>query len=96
MKDRKDFITNPSDILENGRLMAELALSEKKFKSLLQDCGDIIAITNSKGIYSFVSNSILSILGISPGELVGKNILDFIHSDDKDRVYDSFAQLNWI
>ena len=93
MKNIKDFITNPSDISENGKLMAELVLSEKKFKSLIQDFGDIITITDGKGIYSFVSNSILSILGILPGELVGKSMLDFIHSDDKDRVYDSFLQL---
>ena len=75
---------------------AELALSEKRFKSLVQEGGDMIAILDKVGNYNYVSSGTIPILGISPEELLGRNAFDFIHEEDRGRVYNCFLQLKHV
>ncbi len=72
---------------------AETSLGEKRFKSLVQEGGDLIAILDNKGNYQYVSPTSLSILGISPEEFRAKNAFEFIHADDVERLKESFLQL---
>lgn len=59
-----------------------LSASEAKFRSLVNNSSDAIAIIKSDGTVIYASPSNESVLGFSPFELEGKNIFDFIHSDD--------------
>ncbi|MEO6722310.1 MAG: PAS domain S-box protein [Ferruginibacter sp.] len=81
------------EVQQRKKAEIELALSEKRFKSLVQEGGDMMAILDDKGNYNYVSSSSEAILGISPEEFFGKNVFDFIHHEDRERVHDSFAQL---
>ncbi len=61
----------------------ELAKSEQRFKALVQDGSDLIAILNDYGVYKYVSPTAKRILGIEADQFLGKNAFDFIHPDDK-------------
>ncbi|WP_316760950.1 PAS domain S-box protein [Pedobacter aquatilis] len=67
--------------------------SEKRFRNLVQDGSDMIAILDEKGSYKYVSPTSEAILGILPTYLIGKNAFDFIHPDDKDFVFDQFIKI---
>lgn len=71
----------------------ELDQSEYKFKSLVQDGGDLIAILSLEGTYTYVSPTSTTILGIHPEEFVGNNAFDFIHFEDLPQVLDDFQAL---
>ncbi|MFC3563198.1 PAS domain-containing protein [Pedobacter jamesrossensis] len=67
--------------------------SEQRFRSLVQDGSDLIAILNEEGTYKYVSLTSEAVLGFSPAYLIGKNAFDFIHPNDKDAVYEQFLEI---
>lgn len=83
-----------TDITENIKSEQALKLSEQRFKALVQDGSDLIAILNSEGIYQYVSPTSKSILGIDAVFFIGKNAFDFIHRDDKEMVMKQFTLLS--
>lgn len=68
----------------SGNSADDTALSnyEKRWKALIEHSTDIITIIDAQGIISFVSPSVVHILGYSVEEVIGKNPLDFLHPDD--------------
>lgn len=66
------------------RLLSEKALiaSERRFKSLIQEGGDLITILSPEGEFKYVSPNHETVLGYKDSVLIGKNISDYIHPDD--------------
>ncbi|MFC1493607.1 PAS domain S-box protein, partial [candidate division KSB1 bacterium] len=73
---------------ELERITAEKALkrSEKKLDSIIKSVNDIIYRLDPEGNVTFISNSIKR-YGYSPEEIIGKNIIDLVHPDDRDKAY---------
>lgn len=71
-----------AEVRERQVLTATLSESESKFRSLVHDSSDAIAIVKADGTVTYASPSSESVLGFSPQELEGKNVFDFIHPDD--------------
>jgi PAS domain S-box-containing protein len=76
------------------RIQAERALktSEQRFKSLVQDGSDFIAIVDSDGNYLYVSPTYKR-LGMDPDAVLGKNIFDTLHEADIERLRNLFYSL---
>lgn len=81
------------DITQKLKTERALEASEHRFKALVQDGSDLIAILNSEGMYKYVSPTSTSILGIDPVKFIGKSAFDFIHQDDTAFVLESFKLL---
>lgn len=81
------------DITSLKKTEEENLLKEQKFKKLVQDGSDLIAILDINGNYKYVSPTSLTILNTAPEEYIGKNAFDFIHPDDKEIVIKSFSTL---
>jgi PAS domain S-box-containing protein len=75
-----------------GRKQVEQALrqSEERFRSLIENTLDIVKIIDMDGTISYESPSIEKVLGYQVAELIGKNLLDYIHQDDLSDTYYSF------
>ncbi|UJH92163.1 PAS domain-containing protein [Antarcticibacterium sp. 1MA-6-2] len=71
----------------------ELVSLERVYKALVQEGSDLTTILNLDGTFKYVSDSSVSVLGISPESFIGKNAFDFIHPEDKDRVLNKFSLL---
>jgi len=73
----------------------ELAIeqSEKRFKGLVQNGSDLIAVIDYEANLKYVSPTSTKILGITPEEFIVKNGFDIIHPDDKEAVYASLIKL---
>ncbi len=68
-----------------------LAISEKRFRSLVQNSSDIITILEGEGTISYESPSIERILGYEVEELIGKNAFEYVHPEDRETVESVFA-----
>jgi PAS domain S-box-containing protein len=70
------------------RKLAEEALraSEGRFRKLIENASDMIAVIDDKGIINYQSPSIRRLLGYSPEEMVGRSIEDFISPEDQAKI----------
>lgn len=59
-----------------------LSESEARFRSLVQNSSDVVMVTEGDGKITYVSESAHRLLGYQTTDIVGKNLLDFVHPDD--------------
>ena len=62
----------------------KLRVSEQALKSILRNLPDIIYRLDPKGAITYVNDTVKE-YGYSKEELIGKNILEFIHPDDREK-----------
>jgi len=94
LKDRLGRLGQAIDrALEQKRLRDEknhsqeaLRSSEVRFRSLVQNLGDIITVHDEKGTIKYESPSASRILGYPPDYFIGKDPLSHTHPDDRGRV----------
>ncbi|MDP5000429.1 MAG: PAS domain S-box protein [Flavobacterium sp.] len=67
--------------------------SEQRYNALIHEGHDMIAIINSDGNYSYCNPITTSILGFGPEKFIGKNINEFIHSDDIEKVNNAIQKV---
>lgn len=61
-------------------------LLEQRFRALIENSTDIIALFDTNGIVLYISPSIERWLGYKPEEITGHNTLEFIHPDDHEKI----------
>lgn len=82
-----EFIsTIARDITESKQAEAALAQSEAKWRSLIQNSSDLITILSGSGTILYTSPAIERILGYSPSDLIGSEILQYIAPEDKEAI----------
>jgi PAS domain S-box-containing protein len=75
------MIGSMRDITAQKENELKIALSEHRFKSLVQTGTDLIGIVDQYGNYTYVSPTVAQ-LGYDQDFLLGKNAFDFIHPSD--------------
>ena len=74
------------DITERKKIEDLLVENERKFRALIENSSDIIAILNQDLNIKFVSSSVLKILNYHPRKIESVSPLEMIHPKDLDRV----------
>ncbi|HOT45150.1 MAG TPA: PAS domain S-box protein [Spirochaetota bacterium] len=78
------------DVTERKRAQELMELSEEKYRGLVEKTLIGIATISPKGEFSFVNDALCGMVGYRNDELLGKQFIDFIHPDDRERILDSF------
>ena len=60
----------------------ELESSEQRFRDVAGAAGEYIWETDEKGIYRFLTDRVVAVLGYSPEEMIGRPVTDFIFEED--------------
>lgn len=69
-------------IVERQGVEASLRQSEEKSRSLIENALDILTVLDVNGIIQYESLSIEGVLGYTPDDLLGTNILNLAHPQD--------------
>lgn len=70
-----------------------MASSLKCFRSLIENSPDAISLVSPEGKVMYASASTAKILGYQPKELLGRNGLDLLHPQDRDRSLRTLKQV---
>lgn len=71
----------------------QLQLSEQRFKGMVQEGADLIAILSAEGKYIYASPNCKAILGTKSEDYIGKIAFDFIHENDIEFILEAFEKL---
>ena len=66
--------------------------SEEYFRALIENAQDIITVLDPDGTIRFESPAVEQATGYKPEELVGNNVFDYVHPDDRGIVLERFHQ----
>ena len=80
------------ELAEHGRAEGALRESEARYRSLIEQTSDIIAIVDESAVVRFGSPSVEAVLGYDPDALVGREARDFVHPDDVARLLGAHIQ----
>ncbi len=72
--------------LERLQSLRTLHESEEYFRRLIENSTDVIIVIDDMGGIEFMSPSVQRALGYRPDVMLGRSILDFIHSEDRVKV----------
>jgi PAS domain S-box-containing protein len=66
---------------------AEQALqkSEQQYRLLAEHSEDIISVHSATAVIEYISPSVQTVLGYTPEEVTGRNIMEFVHPEDHNR-----------
>ncbi|MBB1283747.1 PAS domain S-box protein [Flavisolibacter sp. BT320] len=85
-------IQDVSDLVRSEQALRE---SEERFRFLVQQGNEMIAIIDKEGFYSFVSHNVNRVIGYEAEELIGQNALHFIHPDDLPVMYSHLQNIQF-
>ena len=78
---REDELATLAEALD--RAFQERTRSERRLKAILENSQDVIALFSEAGEFLYASPSSLRVLGYREEDLLGRNVYDFIHPDDR-------------
>ncbi len=81
---KKISILAVEDLHERRKYRQALRESGEKFRKMIRLSSEVISLIDSEGFFEYNSDSIERIFGYSPYEIAGRNVLDFVHPDDRD------------
>lgn len=76
------------------RVEAEKALkaSEQRYRALVETSTDAIIIAGPDGRMKFVNSASERLMGMTAGELLGRNIYSFVHPDERSEIIRDFSR----
>ncbi len=87
------FVFIISDITRRKEMEAAKNQLERRYRALLQNSSDVVAIMNPAGRLQYVSPAVERLLGFEVDDLVGREIFDLIHPGDVEIARQSFYQI---
>ena len=87
------ILINARNVTERKHAEEKLARSEARFRALVQNSSDVVAIVNPEGIITYVSPSVTKVLHYQPEELLGGDLFTMIPVEEGKRLEGDWAAL---
>ncbi len=81
------------DITDRVKAQQQIEESEIKFRSMVHNINDVIALVDENGFVTYSSPSLKTILGYEPEEVLGKKVFTLVHPDDYNKGKEVFKTL---
>jgi PAS domain S-box-containing protein/putative nucleotidyltransferase with HDIG domain len=70
------------DVTEARRAQALVTASERRFRTLIENASDLLAVLDRDGTIAYMSPSITRLGDYRPDEVIGRHYLEFAHPED--------------
>ncbi len=82
------------DIDDQVRAEEDLAASEKMFRLLAENSSDVVLLRDEDLVITWISPSCEAVLGVSPSDVVGRSVNDFVPAEDVEAMGDLIAAMH--
>lgn len=82
------IVVNAREITDRKRAEQRLARSEARFRALVQNSSDVVAVVDTSGVFTYVSPAVNQVLGYRADDLIGTNAFDLVGEDVSARLVD--------
>jgi two-component system, cell cycle sensor histidine kinase and response regulator CckA len=89
---RKAVLSLNRNITERKRFERTITTSEKRLRLLIEGISEIVTLIDADGTIWFISPQVERVLDLTVAEVVGKNIFDYIHPDDRERASAEYSK----
>jgi len=89
---RKAVLSMQREIGDRKAIESAIVASEKKLRTLLESISEILVLIDATGAIKCISRQVERVLGYTIPEVMGRNIFDFIHPDDRQRTSAEFSK----
>jgi diguanylate cyclase (GGDEF)-like protein/PAS domain S-box-containing protein len=87
-------LTRMSSLLREIELKTvEIKRQRARFQSLVQNSSDVITVVDPRGIVHYQSPAIGPVFGHDPAAVIGTEVADLLHPDDRSSAFASFARV---
>ena len=90
--DHRAIIRSIRYALERKRSEIAIHQNEQKYRSLIENTIDLIALIDDSLVYTYANPSHTRTLGYGVKEIVGSNLSDYLHPEETDRVCAEFKE----
>ena len=90
----ESVVVTARDITDRKDADERLATSERRFRSLVQNSSDIIGTVGVHGEIVWIGESVRSLLGFAPDEIIGRPMLSLVKADSRKTLRTALDQLN--
>ncbi len=91
--DIRGILINARNVTERKHAEEQLAHSEARFRALVQNSSDVVAIVNPTGIITYVSPSVTKVLHYQSEELLGGDLFTMLPVEESSRLEGDWAAL---
>jgi diguanylate cyclase (GGDEF)-like protein/PAS domain S-box-containing protein len=74
------------DVTKRNRLEEEVRKNEELYRFITENTTDLISFLNPTGVYEYLSPSSKDLLDFAPEEMIGKNLFEYFHPDEIEKV----------
>ncbi len=92
-RSRRACIMLITDVTAQRNAEEALRSSERRFRALIEQSRDGVALINENGIIRYASPSTTRILGYAVDELVNRNAFELVHPDEQALIQERFAAM---
>jgi len=79
----RGVVCNVRDVSDKIHAQKRLMESERFHRALFENALDVVFIQEPDGILRYISPSIRAVLGLEPSDLIGQNVFDYLHPEDR-------------
>ncbi|MCU1497291.1 MAG: diguanylate cyclase/phosphodiesterase with sensor(s) [Acidimicrobiales bacterium] len=88
------LVVNAREITDRKATEQRLAANEARFRALVQNSTDVVAVIDAMGRFGYVSPAVSEMLGFTPEELEGTQAVGLLAGEDFDRFRENYPELS--